>query len=54
MLPNLGMGELVIIAVLALLVFGAKRVPEIARSIGRSVNSFKDGLQETKDVIEKN
>ena len=46
MLPNLSYGEIFVILVVALLVFGAKRIPEIARSIGRAVNSFKAGLKD--------
>jgi len=46
MLPNLGYGELLIIGVVALLLFGAKQVPEVARSVGRAVNAFKAGLRE--------
>jgi sec-independent protein translocase protein TatA len=42
-----GFGEIVIILIVALLVFGAKRLPEIARSLGTSVNEFKQGLSET-------
>lgn len=49
MLPNLGYGELLIILVLALLLFGAKQVPEVARNIGRSLNAFKAGLKEGMD-----
>jgi sec-independent protein translocase protein TatA len=49
MLPNLGSGELIIILALGLLVFGAQKIPEIARSFGKSVNSFKAGL---KDGVE--
>jgi sec-independent protein translocase protein TatA len=46
MLPNLGYGELLIILVLILLLFGAKRIPEIARSLGQSLNAFKSGIRE--------
>ncbi|HVE13108.1 MAG TPA: twin-arginine translocase TatA/TatE family subunit [Elusimicrobiota bacterium] len=46
MLPNVGYGELLVILVLALLLFGAKQVPEVARNLGRSVNAFKQGLKE--------
>ena len=45
MLPNLGYGELFVILVVALLVFGAKRIPEIAKSFGRAINSFKSGMK---------
>lgn len=44
MFPNLGMGELVVILFIVLLLFGAKRLPDVAKSIGRSVKSFKDGI----------
>lgn len=52
MLPNIGYGELVIILILALLLFGAKRIPEIAKSIGKSVNAFKQGLREASKEVE--
>ncbi|MBI4396004.1 MAG: twin-arginine translocase TatA/TatE family subunit [Elusimicrobia bacterium] len=50
MLPNIGYGELVIILVLALILFGAKRIPEVARSLGRAVNAFKSGLRDTTEI----
>jgi len=46
MLPNLGIGELTVILVIILVLFGAKRLPEIARSFGQSANAFKKGLKE--------
>lgn len=46
MLPNVGYGEMLIIVVVGLLLFGANRIPEVARSLGRSVNAFKSGLKE--------
>lgn len=46
MLPNIGYGELLLIAIVALILFGAKRIPEIARALGRSVSAFKSGLKE--------
>lgn len=46
MLPNIGYGELLIILVVALLLFGANRIPEVARSLGRSINAFKSGMKE--------
>ena len=48
---DIGFGELVVILAVALLLFGAKRVPEVAKAIGQSVKAFKDGLKEaTQDV----
>ena len=46
MLPNIGTGELIIILAVALILFGAKQIPEIARSIGRAINSFKAGMKD--------
>ncbi len=40
-LPNLGPTEMVIIFVLVMLLFGAKKIPELARGIGKSLGEFK-------------
>lgn len=53
MLPNIGFGEMVIVLALALLLFGAKRLPEVARGIGKSLNAFKKGLKEVEDEAEQ-
>lgn len=48
-LPFLGMigtTELVLIAVVALLLFGGKKIPELMRGLGAGVKSFKDGMKE--------
>ncbi|TBR26427.1 twin-arginine translocase TatA/TatE family subunit [bacterium] len=52
-MPNVGMGEMLIIGVVGLLLFGANRIPEVARSLGRSVNAFKSGLKEGLEPDEK-
>lgn len=46
MLPNVGIGELVLILVIVLLLFGAKRLPDIARSLGESIRAFKDSMND--------
>jgi sec-independent protein translocase protein TatA len=46
---NLGPGELVVILLILLLLFGAKRLPEIGRSIGKSLGEFKKGVKESED-----
>lgn len=46
MLPNIGYGELLLILAVALLLFGANRIPDVARSLGRSINAFKQGMRE--------
>jgi sec-independent protein translocase protein TatA len=42
----MGMQELALILIVALLLFGAKRLPEIGKSLGRSIAAFKEGLKE--------
>jgi len=49
MLPNVGMGELIIILLIVLLLFGSKRLPDVARGLGRSIKAFKDGMNEASN-----
>ncbi len=41
---NLGMGEIVLLIVLALLLFGAKRLPEVGKSVGAAIREFKSAV----------
>ncbi len=50
---NLGTGEVIIIVVVILLLFGAKRIPELARGLGKGVHSFKQGLNDVTDELQK-
>ena len=43
---GLGMPELILILIVALLLFGPKRLPDLGRSLGRAIASFKEGLKE--------
>ena len=47
-------GELVLIGLLILIFFGAKRIPELARGLGKGIREFKDATKEVKDEIEEN
>ncbi len=44
--------EMVVIALVVLLLFGAKKIPELARGIGRGIREFKDATKEIKKEIE--
>ena len=41
---GLGMGEVLVIALIVLLLFGGKKIPELMRGLGTGVKSFKDGM----------
>ena len=49
---NLGIGEMIFIFVLALIIFGPKKMPEIGRQIGRALAEFKRASNEFKAQIE--
>ncbi len=46
MFGEIGAGEIILILAVLLLLFGAKKLPELARSIGKSARALKDGLKE--------
>jgi len=48
---NLGTGEIVIIALVVLLLFGGKKIPELMKGIGKGVKSFKDGMSDIEKEI---
>lgn len=49
MLPNVGIGELILILVIVLILFGPKRLPDVARGLGRSIKAFKEGMNEPSE-----
>lgn len=49
---GLGIPELIVIFVIALVVFGPKRLPDLGKSLGRGIAEFKKASQEVKDSIE--
>lgn len=48
-----GMGELIVILLIILLLFGATKLPEIARALGKSIKEFKKAGKEIKDDIDE-
>ena len=48
----LGTWELILIIAILVLIFGAKRIPDIARSIGKGIREFRKAMHEVKDEIE--
>ncbi len=50
-LGGLGMSEIIIIALVVLLFFGGKKIPELMKGIGKGVRSFKDGLNDVEKEV---
>ena len=51
MFGNLGAGEIILIVLVILILFGAKKIPELARGIGKGMSEFKKGLKDVEDEI---
>jgi TatA/E family protein of Tat protein translocase len=52
-LQNIGLPELLVILLIVVLLFGAARLPEIARSMGKSLHEFKKGVKEVEKDVEE-
>ena len=50
---GLGGGELVLVLVVILVLFGAKRIPEFAKGLGKGINEFKKASREVTEEIER-
>ena len=50
-LGNLGTPEIIIIAIVVLLLFGGKKIPELMKGLGKGINQFKRGMKEVEDEI---
>ena len=50
-LGNIGTGEIILIALVVLLLWGGKKIPELMKGLGKGVKSFKDGMNEIEKDI---
>jgi len=50
---HLGLTEIIIIALIVLLLFGGKKIPELMKGLGKGVKSFKDGMKEGDEEPQK-
>ena len=53
MFGNLGGGELLILMVIVLLVFGAKRLPDAGKAMGKGLREFRRALNDARDAVER-
>jgi len=51
MFGNLGAGEIILILLVVLILFGAKKIPELAKGLGKGMSEFKKGLKEVETEI---
>ena len=50
---HLGLTEIIVIALIVLLLFGGKKIPELMKGLGKGVKSFKDGMKENDEEEKK-
>jgi sec-independent protein translocase protein TatA len=50
-LGNLGTGEIIIIAIAILLIFGGRKIPELRKGLGKGIKNFKEGVKGIEDDI---
>ena len=50
---GLGMQEILVIALIVLLLFGGKKIPELMKGLGKGVRSFKEGMNEVTEESER-
>lgn len=50
---NLGTGEILLIVLVVLIFFGAKKIPELAQGLGKGVREFRKAMREVQDEVER-
>ena len=53
MFGNFGAGEIILILLVVLILFGAKKIPELAKGLGKGMSEFKKGLKEVETEIKE-
>jgi sec-independent protein translocase protein TatA len=53
MFGSVGMPELLIILVIALMIFGPRRLPELGKAVGQTINEFKKGANNLRESVEE-
>ena len=53
MVFGLGWGEIVLIALVVLLLFGGKKIPELMKGLGKGVKSFKEGMSKVENEVDE-
>lgn len=53
LLLGFGMQELIFIGLIILLLFGGKKIPELMKGLGKGIKSFKDGVNEIEETVNK-
>lgn len=50
---GLGMGELIVILAVVVLLFGAKKIPQLGEGLGKAIKGFKQGIKEDEEETQK-
>ncbi len=54
MLEDLGLEKILLIVLVIVVLFGAKKIPELARNLGKGINEFKKGMRDIQDNVDIN
>ena len=52
-LGNIGTGEVILIALVVLLLWGGKKIPELMKGLGKGVKSFKEGMKDVEEDVKE-
>ena len=52
-LGNIGTGEIILIALVVLLLWGGKKIPELMKGLGKGVKSFKEGMKDVQGEVDE-